>query len=158
MARGELLIRTNATYQITGNDNGWVDAYDTWGISFTDSALSALMTPVSLKAPVENKSRLQHGKRVVTNDNYTRKDERDVTLEMHLTAADKTAFWQRYNDFCTKVLDKQFIEIKSGYLPDIVFHMTYQSCSQFSEFIQQMAKFTLRLNEPNPDDRSANIT
>ena len=154
MAKGELYIKTSATTAIQGNRDGWVDAYDTWGVSFTDASLSALMTPAPAKAPVENKSRLQHGKSVITNETYSKKDERDVTLEMHLTAPDKTTFWQRYDGFCSQVLDRQFIHIKSGYRTDRVFHMTYESCTQFTEFIQQMAKFTLRLNEPDPSNRT----
>ena len=92
--------------------------------------------------------------RVVTAAAYVLKDERNVSLEMHIKAATKTLFWQRYDAFCEQVLDAQFIDIKSGYRPDRVFHMTYESCSQFSEFMQQIAKYTLKLNEPNPADRS----
>ena len=154
MAKGELYIKTSATSQIQGNENGWVDAYDVWGVSFTDTALSALMTPVSVKKPIENKSRLEHGKKVIENNAYTKKDERDVTLEMHIKAPTKALFWQRYDNFCEQVLEKQFILIKSGYRPAKVFHMTYESCSQFSEWMQQIAKFTLKLNEPNPANRT----
>jgi len=154
MARGELYIKTSATSSITGNVNGWVDAYDTWGVSFTDASLSELITPAPMKAPVENKSRIQDGKRVVSSQTYVKKDERNVSLEMHVHAKSKAVFWQRYNSFCEQVLDRQFIDIKSGYVSGKVFHMTYESCSQFSEFMQEMAKFSLRLNEPNPADRT----
>ena len=41
------------------------DAYTTWGISMDDTSLSALMTPAPNKDLVENKSRLEHGKRVM---------------------------------------------------------------------------------------------
>lgn len=154
MARGELYIKTSRTTEISGNDHGWVDAYNTWGVSFTDAALSSLMTPAPAKAPIENKSRLEHGKRVIADTLYSRKDERDVTLEMHIKAANKSLFWQRYDAFCEQVLEAQFIDIKSGYIQGKVFHMTYVSCSQFSELMQQIAKFTLSLNEPNPDNRA----
>jgi hypothetical protein len=154
MAKGELFIKTSATSQIQGNENGWVDAYDVWGVSFTDTALSSLMTPASVKKPVENKSRILDGKQVINDSNLTKKEERDVTLEMHIKAPTRLLFWQRYDAFCQQVLEKQFILIKSGYLSDRVFHMTYESCSQFSEWMQHIAKFTLRLNEPNPANRS----
>lgn len=157
--KGELYIRTSATASPTGSTDqyvreGWVDAYETWGVSFTDSSLSALLTPAPLKAPIENKSRLQHGKSLVQTSTYIKKDEREVTIEMHIKANSRAGFISRYDSFCNDVLSKQFIEIRSGYTPSKVFHMTYESCSQFSEFIQQIAKFSLRLNEPNPDNRT----
>lgn len=154
MARGELYIKTSATSSITGNDNGWVDAYTVWGVSFSEVALSMLMTPAPAKAPVENKSRMQNGKTVLRNETYSKKDERDVSLEMHITAKKKEDFWRQYDAFCEQVLDRQFIDIKSGYRPNKVFHMTYSSCTQFSEWQQMVAKFTLRLNEPDPSNRS----
>jgi hypothetical protein len=40
------------------------DAYTTWGISMDTSSLSALMTPPPMKEFIENKSRLENGKRV----------------------------------------------------------------------------------------------
>lgn len=49
-----------------------------------DTALSALMTPAPNKEFIENKSRMEHGKRVITAD--PKKDERDLTLQINLTA------------------------------------------------------------------------
>lgn len=135
------------------NESGWVDAYLQWGVSLTESSLSALMTPAPNKQPVENKSRLQHGKRVITDPTLVRKDERDVNLEMHITASGTEDFWDKYGRFCSEVLDYGFMELKCAYRPTLVFRMTYESCTQFSEFMEEIAKFTLRLNEPNPADR-----
>ena len=43
------------------------DCHTTWGISMDTSSLSALMTPSPLKEFIENKSRLEHSKRVLTS-------------------------------------------------------------------------------------------
>ena len=53
------------------------DAYTTWGISMDDTSLSALMTPAPNKDLVENKSRLEHGKRVIT-DNPKRRTQSNL--------------------------------------------------------------------------------
>ena len=162
MPKGELFIRKASE---AGTQNGgWVDAYDSYGVSFSDPSLSALVTPAPNKEPIQNKSRLQHGKRVVRNKDYVKKDEREVTLEMHISAANKAEFWTKYNAFCDEILDYGHIDIKHKDITYVdkedgnavkhkVFRMNYLSCTQFSEFMQQLAKFSLRLSEPDPANR-----
>ena len=141
-------------YFRTGGDNGtWKDAFGTYGISFDDGSISRLITPAPNKDVVENRSRLQHGKRVIRKASYTRKDERTVSLEMHVTAPDKATFWQLYQAFCDEILDNGFFDIRHADIPGLVFRLTYVSCEQFSEFSRQLAKFTLTLNEPDPTNR-----
>lgn len=132
----------------------WKDAYSTYGIFFTQNSLSKLMTPAPNKAAIENKSRNKDGKEVIRKPMYAKKDDRDIDIEFHLVAPNETTFWQRYDAFCTQVLDAGFFDIRTSLCPGRVFHMTYLSCSQFSVFCQELAKFTLRLNEPNPSDRT----
>ena len=107
------------------------DAYTTWGISMDDTALSALMTPAPNKEFIENKSRMEHGKRVITADPFA-----------------------RYDSFCNE-LDKGILEIKTKYQPNIVYRTIYISCNQFSQFMQGIGKFVLKLNEPNPNNRNS---
>lgn len=127
------------------------DAYTTWGISMDDTALSALMTPSPIKELVENKSRLEDGKRVITDD--VRVDERSLTLQFNLTAKTEEEFFARYLAFCAE-LEKGTLNIRTRYQPTVVYKTIYQSCSQFSQFMRGIAKFSLRLVEPNPKDRS----
>lgn len=127
------------------------DAYSTWGISLSETALSALMTPSSVKERVANESRLEHGKRVVNTNVKTA--FREVTLEMHLTAQSKAEFLTRYANFCS-VLEQGQLNIRTSYQQGVVYKMLYVSCSQFSEFNLRLAKFSLRLLEPNTKDRS----
>ena len=58
--------------------SAWIDTYQRYGLSLEESALSKLMTPAPSKEFVENKSDLQHGKRVNRNTDNTKKDERNV--------------------------------------------------------------------------------
>ena len=153
--QGELFIKLqeNITPVNGALEDGWVDAYLQWGVSFTDVSLSTLMTPAPNKAAIENKSRAQDGKRIVLGKQYVKKDERDVSLEMRIWANDKTDFWDKYNRFCSEVLDYGYVEMKTSYAIDKIFRMSYLDCTQFSEFIQEAAKFVLRLNEPDPTNR-----
>ena len=140
----------------TSKTNGWKDAYDTYGVFLNEEGLSRLMTPAPNKQPVSNKSELEHGKRVVYDQNYVMKDERTVTVVIHLKGNSKADFMNNYVDFCKYILDAGFIWMKTGYMPDVVYKMTYVDCTQFSEFQRELAKFTLTLNEANPADRKEN--
>ena len=126
------------------------DAYLEWGVSMDDTSLSALMTPAPNKELIENASRLNHGKSVITDG--AKKDERNLTLQLNLTAPDKDTFFERYESFC-KELDSGVLEIRTKYQPAILYRTIYLSCSQFSQFMQGIGKFVLRLNEPNPMNR-----
>ena len=128
-----------------------IDAYEEYGVSMQSSGLSALMTPPPLKEMIENKSRQEHGKRVVNQN--PKIDERELSLPIHITARSKEDFLEKYGKFC-EVLAKGTLELKTSYQPNIVYRTIYQSCSQFSEYRLGLAKFTLRLNEPNPNNRS----
>lgn len=127
------------------------DAYTTWGLSMDETSLSALMTPAPNKELIENKSRLEHGKRVITSN--PKKDERNLTLQINITAPDKDTFFTRYDSFCNE-LDLGVLDIKTKYQPTTVYRTVYQSCQQFSQFMQGIGKFALKLNEPNPKNRN----
>ena len=105
---------------------------------------TALLCPSANKAYLENESRLDHGKRVTVTNPVM--DTRDLTLQLHLTADTEEQFFQRYRSFCEE-LTKGRLEIATKYQPDLVYRTIYLSCSQFSQF-------TLKLNEPNPNDRA----
>lgn len=158
MARGELFLRKAGTAT-------WVDAFDTYGMSLTNGSLSLLATPAPNKDAIENKSRLQHGKRVLRSSLYARKDEREVMLQVHFTAPTEDEFWERYQAFCEDMLDYGFFDIRHKSLNFIekvngvtkktpkIFRMTYVRCEEFSQYLEQLAKYILTLNEPDPSNR-----
>lgn len=127
------------------------DAYTTWGISMDTSSLSALMTPPPMKEFIENKSRLENGKRVITSDSKI--DERNITLTFNLTAKSEDQFFVRYNSFCEE-LATGVLHIRSKYQPNVVYKTIYLSCNQFTQFMRGIASFSLKLVEPNPVDRT----
>lgn len=128
------------------------DAHKEWGISLSDGALSSLMTPAPNKAYIKSRSRQENGS-VVINHN-PKVDERSLTLQIHLTAPTKALFFDRYQRFCDEVLATGAVDIVTSFQPNITYRCIYESCSQFSQFEQGIAKFTLKLIEPDPTNRN----
>lgn len=129
-----------------------IDAFERYGINLEDGALSTLMTPSPLKEFIENKSRLKHGKTVITKS--PKYDSREITLPFHLIAKSKTDFFNKYKLFCDEVLSKGAFELKTKYEPGVVYKLVYISCTQFREFIREMAVFSLKVSEPDPSNRA----
>lgn len=129
------------------------DAYTEWGIFLEDTALSALMTPAPLKEFISNNYRAQNGKKVIKSN--PRLDERDITLPFALTAKTEAEFLTKYEKFCDEVLATGSLIIHTSFQPDVYYRCTYNSCTQFSQYMRQLAKFSLKLNEPDPTNRAA---
>lgn len=138
--------------------NGY-DAFQTWGITPTDDAVTALMTPAPLKDYVSNESPLAAGKEMLSIGSYVPKaDSRDVQIKFNLCAATKAKFLANYNSFCTE-LAKGYMEITLPTVnPDVVYRCYYQSCSQYSQFNGKAAKFLLKVTEPDPTNRTPETT
>ena len=129
------------------------DAYVEWGVSMDTTSLSALMTPAPNKELPENKSRLLNGKEVLLKDGLVKIDERQLTLSINLTARNEEQFFVRYGSFCQE-LSKGVLNISTKYQPGVTYKTIYKSCNQFSQFMRGIAHFSLRLDEPNPTDRT----
>ena len=129
--------------------NTW-DAKAKWGIVFESSSISALMTPAPMKDYIENSSRLEHGKRVLTNN--AKVDSRSLTLTFSLYANNEELFFERYDSFCAE-LEKGNINIVVSNRPDVVYKLVYKSCKQFTQYNNKLAKYILTVEETNPKDR-----
>lgn len=128
-----------------------LDAFENWGISFTDKSISMLMEPEPLKNPVENKSTIRDGKQIRKED-QPKVDERDLTLAVQLYARNRTELFSRLKSFKTE-LKKRRIVIRTKYEPGVYYRCDYQSCTQYTSFHRGLATFSLKLNEPNPNNR-----
>lgn len=135
------------TGQLTINGQ---DAYTTWGMTLESSSLSALMTPAPMKENLHSESRLAHGKTVTAS--LPRMAARSVTLILQLTARTEEEFFTRYASFCDE-LATGFLDIATAYQPGTVYHFEYLSCTQFTQFMRGIAKFTLKLTENDPSSR-----
>lgn len=145
MPAGELYI-----YSESGSE--WKDAWETWGVSMEDTALASLMTPPSMKDSISNESRLEHGTRRINL--LRKKQERELTLPFHLVAKSRAQYLTRYENFVITLSDSEYVKIKTCYQPTTIYKCIYVSCTQFNQFIDGLAKFSLKLIEPNPSDRT----
>lgn len=128
-----------------------LDAYKEWGISPSEGAYTALRTPPSKKERVVNNSRLQHGTRYIGD--VERWDEREITLPIHIVAGSEEDLNRKYDRFVREVLEPGKLDIRHGLNPDITYKCLYEGCSSYFEACG-IAKFQLRLVEPNPNDRA----
>lgn len=136
---------------VTITING-IDVRARYGITLAESGLAALRKPAPMKKFIESKSRLEHGKRIVRKN--PRVDERSLILPINLTAASETDFLNKYNLFVTEVLETGWLQIVVSSQSTVVYKCEYEDCQQYSEFMQGIAKFLLKLTEPNPKDRT----
>ncbi|MCC8154270.1 MAG: hypothetical protein LIP01_08690 [Tannerellaceae bacterium] len=136
--------------KVTLNING-KDALKTWGVSLESGALTVLLTPAPMKSFVENKSPLLHGKEIYPVE--PRVDERDIQLSIILSAPDQSTFLKYYSEFLEE-LQKGIIEMQviCGGM-NTTYYFTYVSCQTFNQMNLRLAKYVLRLNEPNPTNR-----
>lgn len=130
------------------------DAKKTWGIVFDSSSVSALMTPAGMKSFIENSSRNEHGKKVLTNENIAKVDSRSVTLTFALCAKSEESFFEKYSSFCDEIQKTGELKIILSIQPNVVYNLIYKSCSQFTQYNNKLAKFSLKCEEPNPKNRT----
>lgn len=140
MMKGELTI------------NG-LDAWENWGIMLDGTSLSSLMTPASVKDYPTNKSRLENGTRYLVDGNV-KTDERDISIKFQIVADTKEKFYKNYESFCEQLKTGR-INISTKYQSGVVYKTLYRSCTQYQQYLGKVGKFTLRLTEPNPEDRTA---
>ena len=129
----------------------WQDAYTTWGVSLNSSGLSELMTPPEVKAYVTNESVLENGTRVATVTPKIK--DRTISLGLNMSAATEAAFLTNYAAFCSFLQGGQ-ISIRTSFQSSVQYKCYYVSCTQFAEYRLGLAKFILKLYEPDPSDRS----
>lgn len=130
------------------------DAYVGWGVIFTATSVSQLMSFAPLKPYITNTGALENGTQVLSVGSFVPKvDERDLTLVFHLRSSNLTQFNQRRDSF-EAVLRAGAFTLWIPQRPNELYRLIYQSCSQFTQFNGRLAKFTLRVKEPDPTNRA----
>jgi hypothetical protein len=138
----------NVTLYINGKD-----AYTTYGITpVNSSTLSSLMTPPSRKERISNDSRKENGTRYVTADVPVQK--REISLALQMSAPNEKAFLARFAALCKELQEAEWLNISTSLDTATVYKCLYDSCTQFAQYNLGIAKFTLKLIEPNPTDRT----
>ncbi len=129
------------------------DALAEWGIVPLSNLIGELFGSSSGKRSCKNTSRLEHGSRFLSYPGgRTILASRDLTLDLRIRPLPNPIFGKvQFRDTRTGIGLAINIHRQA---PGLVFKCVYLSCSQYSQYNGNVAKFILRLNEPNPANRS----
>lgn len=128
--------------------------YDTFGVRMGDGFLDALTEPLTLKENIENESRLEHGKRIIIDEN-PKIASRELLLDFTITGSSKEDFLQKKNSFLALMYKGEITLQVPQESPD-VYHLIYRSkgtdygMNAQRTFCHMMLKFV----EPNPANRT----
>ena len=119
------------------------NAYTTWGVRMGEGFLDVIGASASMKDFIENKSRLEHGKRVIINN--PKVDEREITLSFTIES----------NSFFDE-LYKGVVDIQIPANSSEVYHLIYtgKSVTYAQSLDRTFGKISAKFNEPNPANRS----
>lgn len=137
--KGELLI------------NG-KDAWTEWGMKMGYGFLDAIDAPLPMKEYIENESRLEHGKRIITEN--AKVDSRNFTLEFTITGSTESDYRAKKKAFESE-LYKGPMTVQIPKLNNEVYRLVYlgKSISYGLSLGRCFGKFSAKFEEPNPTNR-----
>lgn len=129
------------------------DAWNTWGVRMGDGFLDAIDGFNEMKDYIENESRLEHGKRVITDN--AKVDSREITLQFTIEGSSESDYRTKKKAFQTE-LEKGVVNIKVLALGNEVYKLIYlgKSISYGLSLDRCFGKVSSKFCEPNPADRS----
>ena len=129
------------------------DAWTEWGVNMGNGFIDTLDAPLEMKEYVENESRLEHGKRVMTTN--AKVASRDVTLSFTIKGASVNDYRAKRMAFFAE-LQKGAFSIKVPALSDDVYHLVYtgKSVSYGLSLDGKFSHFSMKVTEPNPAERT----
>lgn len=129
------------------------DAFSTWGVRMGNGFLDAIDGFNQMKDYIENESRLEHGKRIITDN--ARVDSREITLQFTIEGDSESDYRTKKKAFQTE-LEKGAVSIKVPVLGSEVYKLVYlgKSVSYGLSFDRRFGKVSSKFEEPNPADRS----
>ncbi|WP_130892503.1 hypothetical protein [Paraprevotella xylaniphila] len=137
--KGELLINEK-------------DAWTTWGVCMGEGFLDSIDTPAPMKDYIENESRLEHGKRIITEN--AKVDSRNFTLEFTIMGSTESDYRAKKKAFESE-LYKGTITVQIPKLNSEVYRLVYlgKSISYGLSLNRCFGKFSAKFEEPNPANR-----
>ena len=130
------------------------DVYPLYGVRMGDGFLDALTEPQTLKGNIENESRLEHGKRVIVDED-PKFTSREILLDFTITGDSPEDFLSKKNGFLA-LMYKGKITLEVPQVNTEVYHLIYRSkgtdygMNAQRTFCHMMLKF----EEPNPANRT----
>lgn len=128
------------------------DAFTEWGVQIGDGFLDAIGAPAPMKDFIENKSRLEHGKRVITTN--PKLDERDITLTFTIQGSSQADYQVKKTAFQNE-LYKGAMTIQVPANSSEIYHLIYtgKSISYAQSLDRTFGKLAVKFNEPDPSKR-----
>lgn len=127
------------------------DALTTYGICMGKGFADALLAPASPKEYAESKSRLRHGKTILTDN--VRLDSRDLTLMFYIKGNSAADFKAKRTAFLN-ALYKGDMTISVPSLGTEVYHLVYKKSSSYGHSMSGLfCKVAVKFDEPNPTNR-----
>lgn len=129
------------------------DAFITWGVRMGDGFLDTIDGFNQMKDYIENESRLEHGKRVITDN--AKVASREITLQFTIEGYSESDYRIKKKAFQTE-LEKGVINIKIPTLGSDIYKLIYlgKSLSYGLSPDRCFGKVSGKFCEPNPIDRS----
>ncbi len=129
------------------------DALETWGARMGNGFLDAIDGFNEMKEYIENESRLEHGKRVITDN--AKVDSREITLQFTIEGSSESDYRSKKKAFQTE-MEKGAVNIKVPVLGNEVYKLVYlgKSISYGLSIDRRFGKVSSKFCEPNPMDRS----
>jgi len=129
------------------------DAYTFWGVRMGEGFLDVLGASSPMKEFIENKSRLEHGKRVIIND--PKIDEREITLSFTIEGNSQSDYQAKKKAFFEE-LYKGVVDIQVPANSNEIYHLIYlgKSVAYAQSLDQTFGKISAKFNEPNPANRT----
>lgn len=127
------------------------DAWGTWKVAMGESFIENLLLPAGNKDFIENESRLENGKRVITTN--PKVASRDVTLTFNIHGDTTTEYLSNYTAFVA-VLQAGTVKIRVPAI-NMVFNLIYKKSTSFNIGRERMdSSLAVKFDEPDPTERS----
>lgn len=129
------------------------DAWSTWGVRMGDGFLDVIDGFNQMKDYIEDESRLEHGKRIITEN--AKVASREITLQFTIEGDTEGDYRTKKKAFQSE-LEKGAVNIKIPALGSEVYKMVYlgKSISYGLSIDRRFGKISSKFCEPNPMDRS----
>lgn len=126
------------------------DAWGQWGVAMGNSFIENLLLPAGTKDFIENESRLENGKRVITTN--PKVASRDVTLTFNIHGDSTTEYLSNYAAFVA-ILQAGAVKIRVPAI-NMTFNLIYKKSSSFNIGRARMdSSLAVKFEEPDPTDR-----
>ena len=129
------------------------DALKEWGVRMGEGFLDVIGASAPMKDFIENKSRLEHGKRVIINN--PKVDEREITLSFTIEGNSQSDYQAKKKAFFDE-LYKGVVDIQVPANSNEIYHLIYlgKSVAYAQSLDRTFGKISAKFNEPNPANRS----